>query len=334
MDPYSIPPANSGSSASNESDAAENAKADERRHERMHAFKQAIERSRPAVGEPGAPPPVVSVPAGKSSSASTGRGSVRSGILPEMILPEDAPVIAEFAQQTAALTSRQQAATSGLDPEYRQALLRMQSEGVELPASLVELLEQSGGTGKSSSEVKVSKTNLPGGAPAKQISSSDSSSEAIDAASEGRRLEIKAAHDNSGPRSKSSSEGGAKNDTTESTESSADVPVSMPNQAFAPLAASAEHIQRLPPPAPLVQQLVEFATFGRNEAGFLEFRLGLVEDALGGLRIQLASYGNRRVGLKVKGSGGKAASIGDAELAGLIDALKARNVEVIDVVRD
>jgi hypothetical protein len=84
------------------------------------------------------------------------------------------------------------------------------------------------------------------------------------------------------------------------------------------------------PPPELLQQLVEFAAVHRNADGLMEFRLGLVREALGGLQIQMQAYGNRRIGLKIK-SGGKG-GIGEEEVAGLIDALRAKNVEVVDVV--
>jgi hypothetical protein len=85
------------------------------------------------------------------------------------------------------------------------------------------------------------------------------------------------------------------------------------------------------PPPELVQQLVEFAHVHTTADGVIEFNLGLVRDALGGLRIQLSAYGNRRVGLTIKGRKGQK-GIGEQEVAGLIDALRERNVEVVDVV--
>jgi hypothetical protein len=83
------------------------------------------------------------------------------------------------------------------------------------------------------------------------------------------------------------------------------------------------------PPSELMQQLVEFATVHRNQSGFMEFQLGLSRQALGGLRIQLCAYGNRRVGLAIKGNRG---GIGDAEVAGLVEALRKKNLDVVDVV--
>jgi hypothetical protein len=85
------------------------------------------------------------------------------------------------------------------------------------------------------------------------------------------------------------------------------------------------------PPPELVQQLVEYAHVHTTTDGVIEFNLGLVRDALGGLRIQLSAYGNRRVGLTIKGRKGQK-GIGEQEVAGLIDALRERNVEVVDVV--
>ena len=85
------------------------------------------------------------------------------------------------------------------------------------------------------------------------------------------------------------------------------------------------------PPPELVQQLVEYAHVHTTADGVIEFNLGLAREALGGLRIQLSAYGNRRVGLTIKGRKGQK-GIGEQEVAGLIDALRERNVEVVDVV--
>src|SRR3989442_1672749 len=64
-------------------------------------------------------------------------------------------------------------------------------------------------------------------------------------------------------------------------------------------AAVARATSRPAPPPELLQQLVEFAAVHRNSDGLMEFRLGLVREALGGLQIQLQAYGNRRIGLKI-----------------------------------
>ncbi len=86
------------------------------------------------------------------------------------------------------------------------------------------------------------------------------------------------------------------------------------------------------PPAALVQQLVEFATLYRSAAGTMEFNLCLVREALGGLRIQVSAFGNRRVGLTIKNGRGQPSAIGEEEVAGLVAALRKRDVEVVDVV--
>jgi hypothetical protein len=98
------------------------------------------------------------------------------------------------------------------------------------------------------------------------------------------------------------------------------------------LATEQQTTRTIEPPAALVQRLVEFATVHRNQQGVVEFTLGLQQAVLGGMRIQLSAYGNRRVGLTVK-SAGQRAAVGDEEIAGLIDSLRKRNVEVVEVVR-
>lgn len=300
----------------------------------MQAFKQAIERTRPLADTPPTAPPIAGSPLAKPPGGSAPRGNARSGILPESLIPEELTLLSDFAQHAPAVTAQPQSAPSTLNPELRQSLLRMQAEGIELPASLRELLEQSGEPAKPVGEQKGLKPRSSVDELAERAVSSDESAQGTDVASETRRLEIKAAYRDDGTRSKSESDAGIKSETSDAADSGKDIAPPMQTRMNIPPPTPGVQPQRLPPAAPLVQQLVEFATFGRNEAGFLEFRLGLVEDALGGLRIQLASYGNRRVGLKVKGNGGKASGIGDAELAGLIDALRAKNVEVIDVVRE
>jgi hypothetical protein len=328
MEPY-IPPVNPGASASGESESAEDAKRQERHHDKMQAFKQAIERSR-VVNEqtaamaqgPLAPPP-------KSSTTPGGRKTVGQGLLRDVELPEGAELPEEFAAMKQDVPLPQTPQTqAALDPSYRQALLRMQAEGIPLPPSLLDLLEQSEG-------VKPQKglEKIPGG-EASTEEAEVGAHELADPARDARIAQAKgAAYGDADSHSGSAS---ADKSKKSSTDAAGDAPaqVAALTQSFAPSVQAPGQVQRIPPPAPLVQEMVEFATFGRNEAGFLEFRLGLVQDALGGLRIQLASYGNRRVGIKVKGTGGKAADIGDAELAGLVDALRAKNVEVVEVVRE
>jgi hypothetical protein len=85
------------------------------------------------------------------------------------------------------------------------------------------------------------------------------------------------------------------------------------------------------PPATLVQQVVEFATVAPNPDGFMEFRLGLSRNTLGGLRIRVCAYGNRRVGLSVHCGEGDGA-IHEGHVSGLIDALRQRDVEVVETV--
>ena len=115
------------------------------------------------------------------------------------------------------------------------------------------------------------------------------------------------------------------------------VPVQLPNTTPATrhlheLSTQPAGPRTVQPPAALVQQLVEFAAVHRNNAGIVEFTLGMQQNVLGGMRVQLAAYGNRRVGITVKSASGKG-TVGDEELAGLVDALRRRNVEVVEVVR-
>jgi len=102
--------------------------------------------------------------------------------------------------------------------------------------------------------------------------------------------------------------------------------------SFTPTAApAAPAASGAPVLAPVLQQLVEFATLGRNRAGDFEFRLGLRPGVLGGLQVCLCAYGHRRVGLKVR-PGRMPATEVETHIGRLVDALAARNVEVVDVV--
>ncbi len=86
-------------------------------------------------------------------------------------------------------------------------------------------------------------------------------------------------------------------------------------------------------PSALLDRVVEFATVTRNSEGFMEFQMGMAKEALGGLKIKVTAYGNRKVGLKVKSGGGEG-GIGEQNIADLIEALKSRDVEVVDVVME
>ncbi|HEY7115706.1 MAG TPA: hypothetical protein VH475_03915 [Tepidisphaeraceae bacterium] len=129
---------------------------------------------------------------------------------------------------------------------------------------------------------------------------------------------------------------GKKNDSNSSDNSPSGDDGSEPSAQFSPIftalplpaAAPTPQVSRVMPPTQLLNQVVEFATVAQNQQGFMEFHLGLAQSALGGLRIRVCSYGQRRVGLSVYTAQG---GIGDAELSGLIEGLRGRNVEVVDL---
>src|SRR5579871_113508 len=142
MDPY-IPPVSSGSSAG-ESEGAEEAKRQERQHEKMQAFKQAIERSR-VVNEQVAR--VEQTAVGTQGKMLSGRRILSKADSPDVELPEGAELPEGFAELKSEMPAATKAQTpqAAIDPTYRQALLRMQAEGIPLPPSLLELLEQTEG---------------------------------------------------------------------------------------------------------------------------------------------------------------------------------------------
>ena len=108
-------------------------------------------------------------------------------------------------------------------------------------------------------------------------------------------------------------------------------PVALPTTKASQSASTPPAGRPMPSPE-LLQQLVEFATVRHASDGTVEFQLGLVRDALGGALIKLSAYGNRRVGLTIQRGRGNS-TIGDEEVAGLIEALRQKNVEVVDVIR-
>jgi hypothetical protein len=137
-----------------------------------------------------------------------------------------------------------------------------------------------------------------------------------------------------GRRQGGSKQGGAGSSSSKSSSSTIDPrllqgPVSIGSPQGFQEVAKPQASRPVMPPTELVQQLVEFATVHRNQSGFMEFQLGLTRQTLGGLRIQLCAYGNRRVGLAIKGNRG---GLGDAEVAGLVEALKKKNLDVVDVI--
>jgi len=102
-------------------------------------------------------------------------------------------------------------------------------------------------------------------------------------------------------------------------------PLAGANVPVAPTAGPATTL-----PMELLQQVIDYATVSRNTEGFMEFRMGLSRDTLGGMRVRVTAFGNRRVGLKIQ-NGDTDAGVSEGEVAGLIAALKARNVDVVEV---
>jgi hypothetical protein len=153
--------------------------------------------------------------------------------------------------------------------------------------------------------------------------------QAINPAAESARLEARASghdgdkKDNSGPPEEAA--------PVDCGSDRSGLPLPVPTVTPQPPPCESPQVERIMPPTPLLQQVVEFATVAPNQQGFMEFRLGLSRNALGGMRIRVCAYGNRRVGLNVRCGEGDG-TIHEGHLAGLIDALRQRNVEVVDTV--
>jgi hypothetical protein len=132
----------------------------------------------------------------------------------------------------------------------------------------------------------------------------------------------------SGPKKKDeeskSKDGGDSDSSTGSAQ-----PIPTPTGERLPEAREAAAPSRVLPPTPLLMQVVEFASVAQNRDGFMEFNMGLSQNVLGGMRIRVCSYGKRRVGLNVRSSGEGA--VGEEEISGLVEALRQRDVEVVDV---
>jgi hypothetical protein len=153
--------------------------------------------------------------------------------------------------------------------------------------------------------------------------------QAINPAAESARLEARASgHDGDKKDNPGTSEESA---AVDSGSDRSGLPLPMPTVGPQPALCEAPQVERIMPPAALVQQVVEFATVAPNQEGFMEFRLGLSRNALGGLRIRVCAYGNRRVGLSVRCGDGDGA-IHEGHVSGLIDALRQRDVEVVETV--
>jgi len=78
----------------------------------------------------------------------------------------------------------------------------------------------------------------------------------------------------------------------------------------------------------LLRQIVRFATFGQNHGGVAEFRIGFQQEVLAGAVLKIRALGSRRVSLSLKGGTMRA---GEDEVRGLIEALKRRGLDVVEV---
>jgi hypothetical protein len=84
-------------------------------------------------------------------------------------------------------------------------------------------------------------------------------------------------------------------------------------------------------PSAILQQVIEFAGVHRNKQGEAEFHLGLVAGAMGGLRLKVTAFGNRRLGLKVSCKQKGAVKDLEGQVAALVDELRERDLEVVSV---
>jgi hypothetical protein len=103
-------------------------------------------------------------------------------------------------------------------------------------------------------------------------------------------------------------------------------PASAQAANLAPVAQPAAQ-QSIVPPA-VVQQMVEFAAVHRGRDGVVEFRLGMNRDVLGGVRLQLLSYGRKRMGIRVLRD--DAGALNDADLAAIVQTLRSKGIDVIE----
>lgn len=102
----------------------------------------------------------------------------------------------------------------------------------------------------------------------------------------------------------------------------------------APLQAAAAPQQLRPVfNAETIQRIVEYALVTQNAQGQSEFHLGLSGATLGGIGVHLTACGRRRVRLRFTGVGDSDA-ISEEDVSALIESLRAKNVEVADVVME
>ena len=93
----------------------------------------------------------------------------------------------------------------------------------------------------------------------------------------------------------------------------------------APMTAALAGAGVLPPE--LLQGLLQFALLTKNKDGRHEFRMGLDPSLLGGATVKLVSYGQRRLGLCVRGG----EALDEAELERLVAALRERGIEIAEL---
>lgn len=86
--------------------------------------------------------------------------------------------------------------------------------------------------------------------------------------------------------------------------------------------------------AEALQQVVEFAGIHRNREGHVEFMLGLLPGVVGGLRMRVIAYGNRRIGLRYRGGGAVPICTLESELGALAAELRKHGLDVVEIVPD
>ena len=330
MEPFSIPSVSAAlpSRGDDSSSASEEARRDQRRVEasKATAFRMAMERS---TGAPPSPPTV-------GRTIATGWNSGQAAVpVSSSQVGVPAPDLRKGA------THREDQALSPSLLKLRAGTARLTGPAQtpkpapQLPVARRNLsLPPAGGLPVYSDQVP-----LPPVPPRHPGTRYDSDSlptspqipllQGINPAAESGRLEARA----SGHDGKKKEESGTSEDAP-AVDSGADrsgLPFPMPNVGPRPLPSEAPQVERITPPATLVQQVVEFATVAPNRDGFMEFRLGLARNALGGLRVRVCAYGNRRVGLSVHCGEGDAA-IHEGHVSGLIEALRQRDVDVVETV--
>ena len=81
-----------------------------------------------------------------------------------------------------------------------------------------------------------------------------------------------------------------------------------------------------------LQEMVRYAAVGANAQGQSEFLLGLAGDVAGGLQVRLTALGQRRLKIRLAQQSGQGPA--DEQVRGLIEALRARGIEVVEVEQD